>query len=137
LIAEFAVGHADVRTYNGEPRLSRTKDRLWSQPGDTTVSYDVTPRTAWAAPLLSTPAERQYVDDNRLEDDLAKLEAQWKAEDREKENRVKEAELRASLEAVTTQPSTWSEDQPSGSAPLANATLVEPVSEPNANNAPT
>ena len=139
LIAEFAVGRADVQTYERAPQQFRPRHRLWTGPGDTIVSYDATPRTAWAAPLLSTPVERQYVDDNRLEDDLAKLEAQWKAEDRarEKEDRAKEAELRTSLEAVTTQPSTWLENQTGGSAPLANTTLVEPVAEPNANNTPT
>ena len=139
LIAEFAVARADVQTYERAPQQFRPRHRLWTGPGDTIVSYDATPRTAWAAPLLSTPVERQYVDDNRLEDDLAKLEAQWKAEDRarDKEDRAREAELRASLETVTTQPSTWSDDQAGGSARPANTPLVDPASEQGANDTPS
>ena len=139
LIAEFAVGQADVRTYNGEPRSALSRHRLQIEAGNTAIGYDAVPRTTWAAPLLSTPDERQYVDDHRLEDDLAKLEAQWRAEDRarEKEDRAREAELRASLETVTTQPSTWSDDQAGGSARPANTPLVDPAPEHGANDIPS
>ncbi|NTS66141.1 hypothetical protein HRV97_13330 [Sphingomonas sp. HHU CXW] len=139
LIAEFAVGQADVRTYHGEPRSALSRHRLRTEPGDPVAAYDAVPRTTWAAPFLSTPDDRHYVDDHRLEDDLARLEAQWKAEDRarDKEDRAREAELRASLETVTTQPSTWSDDQAGGSARPANTPLVDPTSEQSANDTPS
>jgi hypothetical protein len=139
LIAEFAVGQADVRTYRGQPRPVLSRYRPRTEPGDTVAAYDAVPRTTWPAPFLSTPDDRHYVDDHRLEDDLAKLEAQWKAEDRarDKEDRAREAELRASLETVTTQPSTWPDDQAGGSARPANTPLVDPASEQGANDVPS